>query len=52
MYYIAKALEVLGMFVIAAGFIMKFPGLMDPKLLLAGLICFGSGWIIENYILK
>ena len=33
MYYIAKALEVLGMFVIAAGFIMKFPGLMDPKLL-------------------
>ena len=52
MYYIAKALEVLGMFVIAAGFIMKFPSLMDPKLLLAGLICFGSGWVIENFILK
>ena len=52
MYYVAKALEVLGMFVIGAGFIMKFPGLMDPKLLLAGLICFGSGWAIEKYILK
>ena len=52
MYYIAKALEVLGMFVIAAGFIMNFPGLMGPKFLLAGLMCCGSGWVIENYILK
>jgi len=24
---------------------------MDPKLLLAGIICFGSGWVIEKYIL-
>ena len=51
MYYIAKGLELLGMFIIAVGFIIKYPKLMDPKLLLAGIICFGSGWIIEKYIL-
>jgi|TARA_B110000014_G_C20055548_1_gene549352 hypothetical protein len=52
MYYAAKGLELLGMTMIGIGFIIKFPSLMDPKLLLAGIICFGSGWVIENYILK
>jgi len=52
MYYAAKSLELLGIFVLAVGFIVKYPHLMDPKLLLAGLICFGSGWAIEKYILK
>tara|TARA_A100001388_G_C28450641_1_gene348467 strand:+ start:340 stop:498 length:159 start_codon:yes stop_codon:yes gene_type:complete len=52
MYYAAKALELLGMTIIGVGFILKFPGLMSPKLLLAGLICFGSGWLIEKYILN
>tara|TARA_B100001996_G_scaffold338857_1_gene291536 strand:+ start:2042 stop:2200 length:159 start_codon:yes stop_codon:yes gene_type:complete len=52
MYYAAKGLELLGIFMIAVGFIIKFPRLMDPKLLLGGLICFGSGWLIEKYILK
>ena len=52
MYHAAKALELLGMFMIAVGFVVKFPELMDPRLLLAGIICFGSGWIIEKYILK
>ncbi|MDP6170506.1 MAG: hypothetical protein QF780_10895 [Candidatus Marinimicrobia bacterium] len=52
MYHAAKALELLGMFMIAVGFVVKFPKLMDPRLLLAGIICFGSGWIIEKYILK
>ena len=40
MYYAAKALELLGMTIIGVGFILKFPGLMSPKLLLAGIICF------------
>jgi|TARA_B100001250_G_scaffold167144_1_gene143890 hypothetical protein len=52
MYYAAKSLELLGMFMIAVGFVIKFPKLMDPKLLLGGIICFGAGWVIENYILK
>ena len=47
----AIRLELLGMFIISVGFITKYPKLMDPKLLLAGIICFGSGWIIEKYIL-
>ena len=51
MYYAAKCLELLGMFIIAVGFIIKYPKLMDPKLLLAGIICFGAGWTIEKYIL-
>ncbi len=52
MYYLAKGLEVLGLTVIAIGFIIKFPALMDPKLLLAGGIIFACGWIIENYLLE
>ena len=52
MYYAAKALELLGMFMIAVGFVVKFPSLMDPKLLLGCLICFVAGWAIEKYILK
>ena len=43
---------VANMTMIAVGFIIKFPSLMDPKLLLGGIICFVSGWSIEKYILK
>tara|TARA_Y100001970_G_scaffold229002_1_gene283938 strand:- start:1618 stop:1776 length:159 start_codon:yes stop_codon:yes gene_type:complete len=52
MYYAAKGLELLGMFMLAVGFVVKFPKLMDPKLLFAGIVLFGSGWAIEKYILK
>ena len=52
MYYAAKGLELLGMSMIAVGFIVKFPKLMDPKLFLASLIIFGSGMAIEKYLLK
>ena len=52
MYYAAKGLELLGMFMLAVGFVVKFPKLMDPKLLFAGVVFFGSGWAIEKYILK
>ena len=51
MYYAAKGLELLGMSIIAIGFIIKFPSLMDPKMLLAGIICFATGWVTEKYIL-
>ena len=51
MYYAARGLELLGITLIGIGFIIKFPTLMDPKLLLGGLICFGAGWVIEKYIL-
>jgi|TARA_B100001971_G_C17846505_1_gene361250 hypothetical protein len=52
MYYAAKGLELLGIAIIAIDFIIKFPKLMDPKMLLAGIICFGAGWVTEKYILK
>ena len=51
MYYAAKGLEFLGIFMIGVGFIIKFPALMDPKLLFSGILCFGVGWSIEKYIL-
>ncbi|MBT3299485.1 MAG: hypothetical protein HN657_07170 [Candidatus Marinimicrobia bacterium] len=51
MYYLAKGLEICGMTVIGVGFIIKFPALMDPKMLLAGGIIFACGWIIEHYLL-
>jgi hypothetical protein len=52
MYYSAKGLELLGMTLIGVGFIIEFPGLMNPKLLLAGIVCFVVGWVIEKYILQ
>ena len=52
MYYGAKGLEILGMTMIGIGFIIKFPRLMDPKLLLAGIVFFVAGWVIEKNILQ
>ena len=52
MYYGAKGLELLGMTMIGVGFIVKFPRLMDPKFLLAGIVFFVAGWVIEKYILQ
>ena len=44
MYYGAKGLELLGITMIGIGFIIKFPRLMDPKLLMAGIVVFVAGW--------
>ena len=52
MYYSAKGLELLGMTLIGVGFIIEFPGLMNPKMLLAGIVFFVAGWVIEKYILQ
>ena len=52
MYYGAKGLELLGITMIGIGFIIKFPRLMDPKFLLAGVVFFVVGWVIEKYILQ
>ena len=48
----SKGLELLGLVVIVIGFIVKFPGLMGPTLLIIGIVCFGAGWIIERYTLQ
>jgi len=48
----AKSLQLLGIFSVFIGVVIKYPKLMDPKLLLGAIICFGAGWIIERYILE
>ena len=48
----AKSLQILGIFSILIGVIIKYPRLMDPKLFLASLIIFGSGMAVEKYLLK
>tara|TARA_X000000368_G_C22402911_1_gene438290 strand:+ start:252 stop:401 length:150 start_codon:yes stop_codon:yes gene_type:complete len=48
----AKSLQFLGLLSIPIGVIIKYPKLMDPKLFLASLIIFGSGYAIERFLLK
>ena len=48
----AKSLQLLGIFSILIGVVVKYPKLMDPKLLLGSLIIFASGLAIEKYLLK
>jgi len=52
MYYIAKSLELLGLFVILVGFITSFPKLMNPYFFTYGLILFITGWVLDKYILE
>jgi hypothetical protein len=52
MYYIAKFLQAGGLAIILVGFLIRFPHLMDTKLLgLGGMIFFG-GWLLQNVGLK
>ena len=52
MYYIAKALEFLGLAIMLVGFVINFPKLMNPYFFIYGLVLFITGWIIDKYILK
>ena len=52
MYYMAKSLQLLGIISITVGVIIKYPSLMDPKLLFAAIIIFGAGMAIEKFLLK
>ena len=49
MYYISKGFQLVGILVIGAGFINKFPQLMDYKLLGIGLVFFIMGVAIKNF---
>ena len=48
MYYISKGFQLVGLLVIGAGFINKFPQLMDYKLLGIGLVFFIMGWVVQK----
>ena len=49
MYYISKGFQLVGLLVIGAGVINKFPQLMDYKLLGIGLIFFIMGVIVQKF---
>ena len=49
MYYISKGFQLVGLLVIGAGFINKFPQLMDYKLLGIGLVFFMMGVAIQKF---
>ena len=49
MYYISKGFQLVGLLIISAGFINKFPQLMDYKLLGIGLIFFIMGVVIQKF---
>jgi hypothetical protein len=52
MYYISKGFQLVGLMVIGAGFIKKFPYLMDYKLLGTGVIFFIMGAIVQKFGLR
>lgn len=52
MYYVAKVLEGLGLAVVAGGFMIAFPDLMNMRVLGIGLLLFTIGWIMDQYLLK
>ena len=49
MYYFSKGFQLVGLLVIGAGFINKFPQLMDYKLLGIGLVFFIMGVIVQKF---
>ena len=49
MYYFSKGLQLVGLLVIGAGFINKFPQLMDYKLFVIGLVFFIMGLTIKKF---
>ncbi len=49
MYYISKGFQLVGILVIGAGFINKFPQLMDYKLLGYGMVFFIMGVAIQKF---
>ena len=49
MYYISKGLQLVGLLVIGAGFIDKFPQLMDYKIIGIGLVFFIMGAVIQKF---
>ena len=49
MYYISKGFQLVGLLIIGAGFINKFPQLMDYKLIGIGMVFFIMGVAIQKF---
>ena len=49
MYYISKGFQLVGLLIIGAGFINKFPQLMDYKFLGMGVVFFIMGLVVNKF---
>ena len=49
MYYFSKGLQLIGLITIGIGFVIKFPQLMDYKLLGIGSAFFVMGWAVQKF---
>jgi hypothetical protein len=49
MYYFSKGFQLVGLLIIGAGFINRFPQLVDYKLLGIGMVFFIMGLAIQKF---
>jgi len=52
MYYLAKFLELIGMFIISVSFFISFPELINWNYFIVGIAFFCMGFMIEKFVLK
>jgi len=52
MYYLAKLAQASGLAIVAFGFLISFPNLMKPKILLIGVSVFLFGLVIQKFMLS
>jgi|TARA_X000001036_G_scaffold108884_1_gene102045 hypothetical protein len=52
MYYLAKILELLGMFILGVSFVINFPELINWNFFIVGIAFFTMGFMIEKFVLK
>lgn len=52
MYYFSKLIQAGGLAIIILGFLKNFPNLIERKILFAGMVLFGIGWLIQRFLLK
>ncbi len=52
MYYLAKILELLGMFILGISFVINFPELINWNFFIVGIAFFTMGFMIEKFVLK
>ena len=52
MYYLAKILELLGMFILGISFVINFPELINWNFFIVGIAFFTIGFMIEKFVLK
>ncbi len=52
LYWMSKIFQATGLGLMGWGFVTHYPNSMPYKLLLASILIFIIGWLIQSYILK